>query len=366
MKKVRFGIIGIGNMGKVHATQMGPIKEIELTAVADVDAKTAAGAGESHGVPFFTDYRELIDSGLVDAVLIATPHYDHPGIGIYAFKKGLHVLCEKPLAVTIGAADKLIQAAKKSRRKFGVMLQQRRYPPYRAAKKIIDSGRLGKIYRVSMVCPWFRNQAYYDSGSWRATWVGEGGGILINQLPHNLDIINWLLGAPEQVQGWVKTRHHKIEVEDEAYAVLEYANGANGYIYASTFEAPGSDRMEICGEKGKLLIEGWSVRYWTLSQALPEFIRKSKLAWANPTAKEIKVKLPKAGKGHADITRNFALAILKNEKLIAPGAEGIRSLELGNAILLSGMENRPVKLPLKRAEVERLLTRLRHKSKKKR
>jgi predicted dehydrogenase len=362
MKKVRLGIIGVGVMGQEHARQSGKIKEVELTAVADVNAKTAVDVGEKYNVPFFADHRQLINSGLVDAVVVAAPHNFHVPISCYALKKGIHVLVEKPLAVTVGEADKLIRAAKKSRRIFGVMLQQRLTPHYQAAKKIIAGGGVGKIYRVSMVIPWWRAQAYYDSGDWRATWKGEGGGIIINQFPHNLDMLCWLVGMPQRVYGWVKTRYHRIEVEDEAYAVLEYASGSSAYIYSSTFETPGVDRMEICGEKGKLLIEGGKVRYWKLSQTLPKGIKNSVSKWSAPASREMKIRTSKSNPGHSGVTRNFARAILKKEKLLISGEEGIRGLELGNAILLSGKKGVPVKLPLNRGEVERLLERLRRKS----
>jgi len=362
MKKVRLGIIGVGAMGQTHARMSEKSKEVELSAVVDVNAGRAAEVGEKYEVPFFTDHRQLINSGLVDAVSVVTPHNFHVPISCDALKKGIHVLAEKPLAVTVGEADKLIRAAKRSRCVFGVMLQQRLSPHYQAAKKIIAGGGLGKISRVSMMIPWWRSQLYYDSGDWRATWRGEGGGLTINQLQHNMDILCWLVGMPKLVHGWVKTRYHQIEVEDEVYAVLEYANGSNAYIYSSTFETPGADRMEICGEKGKLLIEAGRIRHWKLHQTLPKGIKASDSKWSVPPSREMKVRVSTSDPKHGGVMRNFARAILKKEKLLIPGAEGMMALELGNAILLSGKKGAPVKLPLKRGEVKRLLDGLQRKS----
>ncbi len=365
MKKVKLGIIGVGGMGQGHADAIEKVEESELRAVCDADKGTAVEVGKKHGVAYFSDYRQLIGSGLVDAVIVATPHYDHPPIGIAALKKGLHLLCEKPLAVTVGEADKLIKVALRTKLKFGVMFQMRAEAHYRAAKKLIEEGRLGEIYRTLLFSGWFRNQAYYDSGGWRATWKGEGGGILINQSPHTLDIFTWLGGMPSKVQGTVKTRRHKIEVEDEAAALLEYANGASGYLYASTCEAPPGDRMEFCGDKGKLVVEGNRVRFWSIPATLSGFTRESKGMWEKPECREEAVEMQAAPAGHGAIIRNFARAILKGEKLIAPGAEAINSLELGNAVLLSGMRGKAVKLPLKRREVEKLLEELRQGSEEK-
>ncbi len=363
MKRVKFGVIGTGNMGCAHISYIVGSREAKLAAVCDIDESTASTIGAQYSVPWFTDHRKLINSGLVDAVIVATPHYFHVPISLDALKKDIHVLVEKPVAVTVGEADKLNRAAGKSRCKFSIMFQQRLAPRYQAARKIIDDKGLGKVYRVSMVIPWFRTQAYYDSGGWRATWKGEGGGLIINQLQHNLDILCWLVGLPQTVHGWTYTKQHKIEVEDEVCAVLEYADSVTAYIYASTFETPGNDRIEICGEKGKLLIAGENIRYWKIAQPTPVFVKKNKNTRASPVAREIKVCLNKNNPGHGGIIRNFVRAIQGKEKLIIPGEQGTRPLELGNAILLSSMQKSSVKLPLKRREVEELLARLRRKSK---
>jgi len=365
MKKVRFGIVGVGGMGQGHAEALEKIEEADLRAVCDIDRQTAVEVAKKHGVEYFLDHKELIKSGLVDAVIVATPHYDHPPIGIAALKKGLHLLSEKPLAVTVGEADKTIKAAAKSGLKFAVMFQMRAEAHYRAAKQLIEDGRLGELYRTLLFSGWFRNQSYYDSGDWRATWCGEGGGILINQSPHTLDMFTWLGGMPTAVQGMVKTRKHNIEVEDEAAALLAYANGAHGYLYASTFESPSGDRMEFCGDKGKLVIEGSKVRFWSIAGSVQRSIDEGTGMWDSPEYQEESVELKMAPAGHPAILRNFARSILRGEKLMTPGEEAIHSLELANAVLLSGMTDKRVMLPLKRKEVEDLLEKLRRGSQKK-
>src|SRR5580700_3234474 len=280
--RVRFGVIGTGGMGSGHCSMIPTIPETELTAVCDVNADVRAAISAKHGVPAFATHSELLNSGLVDAVTIATPHYFHPLIAIEAFSKGIHVMSEKPLAVTVSAADSMIAAAKSSGLKFGVMYQMRSEPQNQAAKKIVASGQLGEIYRTSLVMAWYRTQAYYNSGGWRATWAGEGGGVLINQAPHFLDLFSWLGGLPATITAQTRTRLHDIEVEDEAFATLEYRNGAHGYLYASTTEVPNNNVLEICGDRGKLILDNGSLRAFTLESPIREFTRTSEVMWGSP------------------------------------------------------------------------------------
>ena len=252
MEKVRFGIIGVGGMGQAHAKNIQEIEETQLTAVSDTDKKTAEKVSKEYKVTGFTDYKELLTSGLIDAVIVATPHYFHPEIGIAAMEADVHVLTEKPIAVSVKAADSLLEAAKRTGKVFGVMYQSRSLPAIRVAREIIESGRLGEIRRTLMVNPDYRCQAYYDSSTWRATWAGEGGGVLINQAPHGIDLFMFLGGMPSRVTARIRTRLHNIEVEDEADALLEYSNGAWGYYLASTDEAPSEKRIEIAGDKENL------------------------------------------------------------------------------------------------------------------
>lgn len=265
----------------------------------------------------------------------------------------------------------MIRAAERSGKVFAVMFQLRHTPEYQAARQLIDSGRLGEIRRVSMVMAYYRSQAYYDSGGWRATWKGEGGGVLLNQAPHGLDIFTWLGGRPKLVTAQTRIQMHDIEVEDEAFATLEYPNGAHGYLYAGVNDAPQVTRLELCGDKGRLLIEStdWQeegVKFWEVKPSLSTFTVESKEMWAAPEAKLVDAPLPKREQGHIAVTRNFCRAILFGEDLVTPGAEGIWSLELANAMILSSYRKKTVRLPVKRTEYEQLLDELKAKSKPKR
>jgi predicted dehydrogenase len=356
-EKVRVGVIGVGGMGSGHCAQLPKIPETELSAVCDTNPDTLANIREKYSVPGFARHEELLDSGLVDAVIIATPHYFHPPIAVDAFARGLHVLSEKPLAVTVSAAAEMIRAAKASGRKFAVMYQMRGEGQNRAARAVIESGRLGEIYRTSLVMGWYRSQAYYDSGGWRATWSGEGGGVLINQAPHYLDVFTWLAGMPQRITGQTRTRLHNIEVEDEAFATLEYANGAHGYLYASTTEVPNHNMLEICGDRGKLILHGSSLKVFELASPIREFTKETAEMWASPKAEESPIDIPADGelKGHALITQNFARSILYGEPLISPGEEGLNAVELINGLILSSKTGKSVTVPVDRAEYDRLI-----------
>ncbi len=365
MEKVRCGVIGVGGMGSGHCKIIPEIPEVELTAVCDAVPEVSRAVAEQYGARGFEEPEALLDSGLVDMVLIATPHYFHAPIAEAAFARGLHVLSEKPIAVSVSDADRMVRAARAAGKKFGVMYQMRTVARHRAAKRLVDEGRLGEIYRVSLTMGWYRSQAYYDSGTWRATWSGEGGGVLINQAPHLLDLFTWLTGLPSRITGQVRTRLHDIEVEDEAFALLEYPNGAHGYLYASVLEAPSTEQIEICGDRGKLLLRG-GLQFWELDQSIREFTRNSTDMWGSPKAKETPVEIEETPNGHGVITRNFARAILYDEPLIAPGEEGLRAVELINGLIMSGKQARPVDLPVDRAAYDALLADLqrssRHKS----
>jgi len=363
--KVRIGVIGTGGMGSGHCSRMSEIEEAELTCVCDVDPQVAKEVGEKYGVPYYTRSTDLLRSRRVDAVLIATPHYFHPTIAVEAFKRRIHVLSEKPIAVTVSAADKMIAAALESGCVFGVMYQMRSIARLQLAKKIIAEGRLGEIYRTSMVVGWYRSQAYYDSGGWRATWTGEGGGVLINQAPHFLDLYAWLGGLPVKLRGETRTRIHDIEVEDEAFATLQYANGAHGYLYASTTEVPGHEQIEVCGDRGKVMIQGSSLKVWENKQPIKEHVRGAKEMWGSPGAEEVKFDMPEGGGSHQDITRSFCRAIISGEPLIAPGVEGLWAVELINALILSGHTGKEVSLPVDRRKYDRLLAGLKRGSQEK-
>ena len=366
MDKVRIGVVGTGGMGQGHCDYMNKLDVGQLTAVCDIVPTVAQEIGRKHGVPHFVNHTDLLDSGLVDAILIATPHYYHPPIAIDAFKRGIHVLSEKPIGVSVKAAGEMIRAAEKSGKVFAVMFQMRALPEYQAAKKLLADGRVGELVRASMILAMYRSQAYYDSGGWRATWKGEGGGVLLNQAPHGFDAFTWLVGLPKYVSAQTRTRLHDIEVEDEAAAMVEFDNGAHGYIYAGVIEAPQVDRIEIVGDRGKIQFDENGLRFWELDTPISEFTRTSKEMWAAPRGRLVDVPLEKRETGHIAITRNFCRAILYDEPLLSPGAEGIRSLELANAMILSSYKKERVRLPIKRNEYEELLAKLRRTSKPKR
>jgi len=358
-EKVRIGVIGVGGMGSSHCRSARErVEEVELAAVVDTDAERAQQIGEQFGVPWFCHHKELLDKDLVDAVVIATPHYFHPPIAVDAFRAGLHVLSEKPIGVRVGHAERMRTAAQKAGCVFSVMFQQRTTPEIRKAREIVESGQLGQVRRTLLVEPRLRTQAYYDSGSWRATWAGEGGGVLMNQAPHFLDIFILLGGMPTRVRGVTRTLMHQIEVEDHAEAMLQYENDGVGYLCASTCE-PGPGRIiQIWGEKGKLQLDSSGLSFTRYTPGVSEFSRNSTEMWGKLKSEEVELDMPECESGHHVILRNFARAILYGEELIAPGPEGERSLELANAIMLSSHRDEPVDIPIDREAFNELMEEL--------
>ena len=352
MNEVRIGIVGIGNMGSVHAKNIvdGKIQGLKLTAVCDIDAHKRTWAKENLGeeIALFTDYKEMIKSGYIDAVLIATPHYIHPDIAIYGFSNGLHVLTEKPAGVYTKQVEAMNAAAKEAGTVFGVVYNQRTNPLYKALKKLIDEGKLGELKRcVWIITNWYRTQAYYDSGSWRATWAGEGGGVLINQCPHNLDLWQWLFGMPSKVTGFTAIgKYHHIEVEDDVTAYAEYDNGATAVFITTTGECPGTNRLEISGDRGKAVIEEGVLKFYELEQGEREYCFTSQEGFGSPKMNVHNVEGEGIETGHNGILQNFTNAILYGEKLIAPGEEAIRGLTISNAIHLSSWLGQSVELPI--------------------
>jgi predicted dehydrogenase len=369
MDKVRCAVIGVGAMGSDHCRNINEdISEVELTAVCDTNPDALLPIAEKFSVPGFATHQELLESGLVDMVIIATPHYFHPPIAIDAFKKGLHVISEKPIAVTVSDADAMIKAAKEADKIFGVMHQMRSSPRLRAVKKMIQDGLIGEINRTNMIFPSFRCQAYYNSQEWRATWTGEGGGILINQAPHALDLLTWWGGLPSRVTGFTRTRLHDIEVEDEAWALLEYSNGAIGYLYASTTEEPYDLEIDICGDRGRVKDDNSGLKFLQCKESISEFNKNAKGMWDGIGADPIPLELPKDPEGtlegHAGIIQNCARAIKDKETpLFSPGEDGLAVVEMINAITLSSRRNKPVDVPVNRAEYDELMDELKATSK---
>ena len=349
----------MGNMGALHARNIleGKVPRMHLSAAYSSKALNLPNAS---GVKSFTDYRALIGSGEVDAVIIATPHYSHTEIGIAALEQGLHVLVEKPISAHKADGEKLIAAHQgRKGQVFGAVFNQRTDPFYQKIRSLIQSGDLGQIRRVNwIVTNWFRTETYY-SGGWRATWEGEGGGVLLNQCPHNLDLLQWMFGMPQSVRAFCQWgRYHRIEVEDDVTAFLQFPDGMTGVFIASTGEAPGTNRLEITAELGKLVLENSRLHFTRNATEMSEFSRTSAEAFAAPATTEMEIPVDGQGEQHIGILKNFAAAVLEGEPLIAPAAEGIYSVELANAMLYSTFTNQTVELPLDAQAYEHQLMKL--------
>jgi predicted dehydrogenase len=352
MEKVRIGIIGIGGMGSFHAQYLvnGEVPGAQLTAVCDVNPERLKWVKEKlgDGIQLFDNAEALILSGGVDAVMIATPHYFHPPLAILAFEKGLHVLCEKPAGVYTKQVREMNDAAIQSGKVFSMMYNQRTNPLYQKLRELIRSGELGEITRTNwIITNWFRTQAYYNSGGWRATWGGEGGGVLLNQDPHQLDLWQWTCGIPKRVRAFCGFgKFHDIEVEDDVTAYVEYENGATGIFVTTTGEAPGTNRFEIAGDKGKIVIEDGKLTFWRLRVPRSQFLKECPESFAQPECWQIDVPVNGKETGHAGITTNWVEAILKGTPLLAPGIEGINGLQISNAMHLSAWTDNWVSIPV--------------------
>jgi predicted dehydrogenase len=360
MNKVRLGIIGLGNIGQHHFGYLtaGKVSRAEVVAVSDA---VAAKLEKYKPLKTFTDGEELIRSGLVDAVIIATPHYQHTTLGIAALKQGLHVMVEKPISAHKADAERLIATHQQHPKLvFAGMFQLRAEPRYLKIRKLIQGGELGEIVRMSwIITDWFRTEAYYASGGWRATWKGEGGGVLLNQCLHNLDAMQWLLGMPARVRGFCQLgRFHNIEVEDNVSAYFEYPGGGTGTFVSSTGEAPGTNRFEIAGTRGKVLLEADKLSFTRNESDMVEFSRTARLGFAKPEVWNVSIPLENAPNPHATLMQNFVNAILEGEPLIVPGEEGIHSVELANVILYSSLLDQTVQLPMDSAAYEKKLNQL--------
>ncbi len=367
-KLVSIGVIGLGGMGTNYANAIhaGQISDLHLTAVCDPDPAKLARFPD---LPHFSDSAALIRSGLVDAVLIATPHFAHTTIGIDALEQGLHVLTEKPLSVHKADCEGLIAAYERrpnSAQMFAAIFNERTDPHNQKLRDLIVSGALGEIRRITYITTdWFRTEAYYASGGWRATWGGEGGGVLTNQCPHRLDLMQWFFGMPTKIRAFCGFgRWHDIEVEDQVTAYLEYPNGASGVFITTTGEAPGTNRLEIAAENGRVILENGRISFTRNRVPMTEFSRISRESFAMPETWNIDIPVHGNGGQHNEILRNFAAAINGNEPLIAPAPEGIRSVELANAMIYSSLTERTVELPLDGAayevELKKLIAQSRH------
>ncbi len=350
-------VVGLGNMGSAHAMSLytGKVPEARLAAVCDIDpARLAWAADNLRGVPTFSNYDDLLTCQDIEAVVIATPHYFHPTMAVAAFERGLHVLTEKPGGVQASAVQRMCEAARRSGKVFGVMFNQRTHPLFRKARELVQTSQLGELKRLQWtVTNWYRTQGYYDSGSWRASWAGEGGGVLLNQAPHQLDLWQWIFGMPCQV--WADCacgKYHHIEVEDDATIYARYENGATATFITTTGEFPGTNRLEIVGDRGKLVLEDNRLCWWKLSRSEREACFGGQIP--EVTFEEI---LPQGKEtAHNGILTNFTAAVLHGEELLAPGCDAVHEITISNAAYLSAWTGEWVSLPLDTERFDKLLT----------
>lgn len=365
---LRFIFIGLGTIYPSHIMGLEAIGG-ELVAVCDIDPAVAKQRGEERDVPYFTDHKEMLDNVEADVASVMTPHPSHSPIAIDCMEAGLHVICEKPMADHIGAADAAIEAAGRTNKLLAVNFQQRLRPEVLKARELLEAGAVGKIQYVHMIADWPRTAVYFGLSNWRGTWTGEGAGVLLNQSPHDLDLLCHLIGMPARVVAWTPTRFHNIEVEDTIHAMIEWPEGAFGFMHASTAEAghPQS-QLEILGTKGRLIISRGDLKFIKLEQDAHEFLRESQMPFASPAREEVPVEIdqksetghPQGGIGHhIDIYQNFIKALQEGEPLAASGRSGRMSLELANGMTYSYFTDQAIEFPLDRSAYKTLLDNLR-------
>lgn len=354
MSDVRVGIVGCGGIGRHHAKQItdGKVKGVQLVAVCEPDeaARESALKDFGEGLQGFANLDDFLGSGAADGVIVATPHYEHTRISIAALKAGLHVLCEKPAGVYTKQVREMNAVADESDLMFGLMFQQRLEPTHMKLKDLLDAGELGAMKRMNWtVTSWYRSQSYFDSGGWRATWAGEGGGVLINQSPHQLDLWQWFCGMPKRVRAFCSFgKYHEIEVEDDVLAYVEYEDGATGCFITSTGEAPGTNRLEIAGNNGRIVMEDGKLVFNRNRVPERQFNSEFKGGFGQPEVWKCEIPVRGTDKGHAGILEAWGKAIQENDSslLVAKGQEGIRGVELANAMLLSTWTDDWVDLPI--------------------
>ncbi len=354
----RVGIIGVGSMGSYHLNNFinGNIKNAEITAICDINPQKMEVHKERLGtnVKYFENSDDLIDSGLVDGIVVATPHYFHPTISIKALEKGLHVFCEKPAGVFTKNVREMNRIAEKSGKVFQVNFVMRNLNSFKKIKELIDAGELGDLKRVTwLLTNWYRTQAYYNSGTWRATWAGEGGGTMINQNPHQLDLFQWLFGMPKKIRGFCYFgKNRDIEVEDEVTAYMEYENGATATYITTVSEYPGTNRLEIAGDNGKIVFENNVITFYKLGMSEKEYNSQTRTTSDPIPMEEIIVDYTPntITECQAAMINNWVAAATEGAVLIAPGYEGINSLEISNAMYLSTWNDNWVTLPINEDE----------------
>lgn len=350
MEKLRFGVVGVGAIGEKHVKALlsGEIQEAALTAVCIRSREKGAAFLEKYpGVRVFQSARSLFESGLIDAAILATPHGEHPTEAIDAFRCGLHVLTEKPAGMYTAQVRPMDAAAKSSGKVYGIMYNQRTDPMYQKLREMVGCGQLGGIKRITwIVTDWYRSRAYHKSSPWHSTWRGEGGGVLINQSIHQLDLWQWMFGMPDTV--WARAgfgKYHGIEVDDDVMAYFEYENGVTGEYITSTGETPGTNRLEVACDMGKLVAEGGKLTFYKNQVSEREFEQTNREPFARPKFQRVDVPFEARGlTGHKGILSNFTAAVLHGEPLLAPGEEGIRALTMANSALLSAFTGETVDL----------------------
>lgn len=358
---VRIGVVGAGGIGGTHRRAIKEVAGCRLAAVCDVNPQILERVSNEENVPAFDDPVKMYRSGLVDAVCVCTPHWFHPELAMKALAAGLHVLSEKPMAVTVSGCDRMIEAARKARKVLQVVYQRRYLPAVRKCHQLVKGGALGRIIRVQMTAAFFRSQAYYDSGDWRGTWAGEGGGVLVNQASHPIDAMLYVCCMdPVKVYGACGTLLHHVEAEDSADAIMWFKNGATGYFHACTCEAPQEEKIEIVGTTGKLALQGGRLIHWKTKPPTDAYIRTSKEAYGGPevTEKDVSPKPAERRAEHYYLMKDFVAAIRYGRTPQVTGEEGRRSVEVINATILSSMTGKPVELPVNRWAYDALIKRL--------
>lgn len=361
-QKLRHVVIGAGALVYNMHRHAFDLPTTQICALCDIRKEPASERAAELNVPLYEDYKKMLAEIQPDVTVIMTPHYLHPQMAFDALRAGSHVLVEKPMAIQVADADKMVEVVKETGKLLAVNFQQRLRPEVRAARRLIQEGRLGKIQRVSLVVPWPRSYRYYSLASWRATWWGEGGGVLLNQAPHDLDLICHLAGLPKRVISWNRTNLHQIEVEDTISAMLEWENGATGYLHISTAESGPKSDLEIVGTKGSVQIGNGTLDFHEFEADVHEYLRTTDEIYRGPDALPVEVELEDGEGNHPAVYRNFHAAILEGAPISADAAEGVMSLELANAMIYSSYTGSVVELPLDRQEYGKLLAELQKKS----
>lgn len=359
---LRFAILGCGaSIVPTHLAALAALSNAQLVGMSDIDAERGAKRAAEANCRFFSDHRALLAELQPDVVVICTPHPFHTDLALDALAAGAHVLVEKPIAVEVAEADQMIAAAEAAGRILAVNFQQRFLPAIEHARTLVDSGALGSLVRVLCIEPWFRTEAYYRSASWRATWKGEGGGVLLNQAPHTIDLLCHLAGMPTKLWGWTRTLRHAIECEDSAQAMLEFSNGAPGYLHISTVEAGIQRRLQIVGDRGALELIGDALSVYHYDTPLSEFSLTSPEMFGAPQVRAEEIVFPNGngGEGHIAVYRDLQRAILTGDRPRTDGREARMSLELANAMIFSSHTGQAVSLPLDRTAYSALLVDLR-------